>query len=45
MNLWGIDDHGAVLVRPDQHVAWRSQHGVADPAGTLARALSTILSH
>jgi 2,4-dichlorophenol 6-monooxygenase len=44
MDLLGIDDGGAVLVRPDQHVAWRSRHGVADPAGALAGALATILS-
>lgn len=43
IKLLGIDADGAVLVRPDQHVAWRSHRGVADPAGTLARALDRIL--
>lgn len=44
MKLLGIDADGAVLVRPDQHVGWRSQHGVADPAAALARALDVILA-
>jgi 2-polyprenyl-6-methoxyphenol hydroxylase-like FAD-dependent oxidoreductase len=44
MHLLGIDDEGAVLVRPDQHVAWRSPHGVSDTTGALAHALATILS-
>ena len=41
--LLGIDPDGAMLVRPDQHVAWRSPHGVADPAAALARASDRIL--
>jgi 2,4-dichlorophenol 6-monooxygenase len=44
MRLLGIDDDGAVLVRPDQHVAWRSRHGVADAAGALEHALATVLA-
>jgi 2,4-dichlorophenol 6-monooxygenase len=44
MDLLGIDDDGAVLVRPDQHVAWRSPHGAVDANGALARALATVLS-
>jgi len=44
MKLLGIDADGAVLVRPDQHVAWRSQHGVADTAAALDRALDVILA-
>jgi 2,4-dichlorophenol 6-monooxygenase len=44
LRLLGIAAGGAVLVRPDQHVAWRSQHGVADPVGALARVLASILS-
>jgi 2,4-dichlorophenol 6-monooxygenase len=44
MKLLGIDAAGAVLVRPDQHVAWRSRRGVADPAGAVARALGLTLS-
>jgi 2,4-dichlorophenol 6-monooxygenase len=36
----GIENDGALLVRPDQHVAWRSAHGVANPGGALCSALS-----
>ncbi|MCU1691860.1 MAG: aromatic ring hydroxylase [Frankiales bacterium] len=34
---------GAVLVRPDNHVAWRSQEVTPDAAGVLTNALSTVL--
>jgi 2,4-dichlorophenol 6-monooxygenase len=39
-----ISDSGALLVRPDHHVAWRSVNGVADPAAELRRVLKTVLS-
>jgi 2-polyprenyl-6-methoxyphenol hydroxylase-like FAD-dependent oxidoreductase len=39
----GISDAGALLVRPDQHVAWRSARGVADPKHALRRALAGSL--
>lgn len=39
----GISEFGAVLVRPDRVVAWRSAGRVDDPAATLAAALSQIL--
>jgi 2,4-dichlorophenol 6-monooxygenase len=35
---------GAVLVRPDQHVGWRSPGLDADPAATLRSVLGTILA-
>ena len=41
----GIGRDGAVLVRPDRFVAWRSAGGDEDPAGTLAAALSQVLAH
>lgn len=34
---------GAVLVRPDGHVAWRCMDRPADPAGALEQALGEIL--
>jgi 2,4-dichlorophenol 6-monooxygenase len=37
-----LDPAGAILVRPDQHVAWRSGR-VADPSTALARALAVVL--
>ncbi|SHM36324.1 FAD-dependent monooxygenase [Actinacidiphila paucisporea] len=36
---------GAVLVRPDQHVAWRATGAEADAAGALTEALSLVLGH
>jgi 2,4-dichlorophenol 6-monooxygenase len=40
-----ISDAGCLLVRPDQHVAWRSATLTATPEADLARVLSTILGH
>jgi 2-polyprenyl-6-methoxyphenol hydroxylase-like FAD-dependent oxidoreductase len=36
----GIAADGALLVRPDQHVAWRSPNGVEKPAEALREALA-----
>jgi 2,4-dichlorophenol 6-monooxygenase len=44
MTLLGIEADGALLVRPDQHVAWRSRRGSHDPYGALLRALLRIIS-
>ncbi len=41
---YGIEADGAVLVRPDGHVAWRSASGTPDPAATLGRALRQVLA-
>lgn len=38
-----VTDGGCVLVRPDQHVAWRAEEMVADPTAELTRVLSDIL--
>jgi 2-polyprenyl-6-methoxyphenol hydroxylase-like FAD-dependent oxidoreductase len=38
--LLGIGNAGALLVRPDQHVAWRSAQGVPNPGDALCNALS-----
>jgi 2,4-dichlorophenol 6-monooxygenase len=35
---------GAILVRPDRFVAWRSPSAADDPLGELSRALSRILA-
>ncbi|WP_324740429.1 FAD-dependent monooxygenase [Tsuneonella sp. CC-YZS046] len=40
----GLEPGGALLVRPDQHVGWRSSQPVGSPAEALAGALSTILA-
>ena len=34
---YGVDTDGAVLVRPDGHVAWRSRSGASQSAGRFAR--------
>ncbi|MCY3792950.1 MAG: FAD-dependent monooxygenase, partial [Gammaproteobacteria bacterium] len=41
-DLYGMAD-GAVLIRPDGHVAWRSKHIVDDPERELQDALDQIL--
>jgi len=38
-----VRDSGCVLVRPDHHVAWRSDEMVADPQSELRRVLTAIL--
>lgn len=42
-NTREVRDSGIVLVRPDQHVAWRREAIAGDPAGELRRVLKTIL--
>jgi len=39
-----IASDGAVLVRPDRFVAWRSLSGADDPTAELSQALETILT-
>ena len=39
-----IGPEGAILVRPDRFVAWRSLGAAEDPAGELAAALGTVLA-
>ncbi len=41
--LYGIEPDGAVCVRPDGFVAWRSSSAPADPAAALRDALATAL--
>ncbi|MEI2776131.1 MAG: FAD-dependent monooxygenase [Tetrasphaera sp.] len=36
-------DAGAILVRPDRHVAWRAAGAVTDPTGALRDALGAVL--
>ncbi|MCW5738047.1 MAG: hypothetical protein KIS73_28250, partial [Enhydrobacter sp.] len=40
--VYGIGDDGAVLVRPDGHVGWRSASAARDAGRTLGAALSAI---
>jgi 2,4-dichlorophenol 6-monooxygenase len=39
-----VEDSGVLLVRPDQHVGWRSQRISADPLADLRRVLGQILA-
>jgi putative polyketide hydroxylase len=39
----GVTDDGAVLVRPDGFVAWRSEGPSASPETALREALTAIL--
>jgi 2,4-dichlorophenol 6-monooxygenase len=39
----GVDAGGALLVRPDRHVAWRCARPPVDAAGELGRVLRTLL--
>jgi len=41
--MLGIAEDGALLVRPDQHVAWRSAGPASDPDAALRGALARIL--
>ena len=43
MQAYGIDADGAVLVRPDGHVAWRSRSGADNAAGLLRAAMDVVL--
>lgn len=42
-DAYGLEHDGAVLVRPDGHIAWRAAHGPPDGA-TLRGALTRILA-
>ena len=42
--LYGVQADGAVLVRPDGHVAWRSRGSVPDPPAELRQSLERILA-
>ncbi|MFC7340546.1 FAD-dependent oxidoreductase [Saccharopolyspora griseoalba] len=39
-----VEEDGAVLVRPDKHVAWRADRLATDPVATLTDVLTGILS-
>lgn len=41
--LSGIGADGALVVRPDQHVAWRSTAGAADPVGALGDVMAATV--
>jgi hypothetical protein len=42
-DAYEICDEGAVLVRPDGHVAWRSRGASGDPARAIVAAMDGVL--
>jgi hypothetical protein len=40
---YGLDAGGAVLVRPDGHIAWRSTGAAGDPTATLEQVVARVL--
>jgi 2,4-dichlorophenol 6-monooxygenase len=40
----GIGHEGALLVRPDQHVAWRAPGAVAKPVEAIVAVLTRVLA-
>jgi hypothetical protein len=42
LHAYGLASDGAVLVRPDGHVAWRQHAAPHDLQGALAAALATV---
>ncbi|HXF02217.1 MAG TPA: phenol 2-monooxygenase, partial [Arthrobacter sp.] len=42
--LRGVEEDGAVLVRPDKHVGWRSDRLPEDPEAALLNTVSAILN-
>ena len=43
-DLRGVDEDGAVLVRPDKHIGWRCHNLPTSPEAELTTALTRILS-
>jgi 2-polyprenyl-6-methoxyphenol hydroxylase-like FAD-dependent oxidoreductase len=43
-SAYGIDADGAVLVRPDGHIAWRSAGAAADATVTLEQVVARVLA-
>ena len=42
--LYGVQSDGAVLVRPDGHVAWRRDRSAPDPVSEMASVFRRVLS-
>ncbi|HVX78803.1 MAG TPA: FAD-dependent monooxygenase [Bradyrhizobium sp.] len=42
-SVYGVDADGAVLVRPDGYVAWRSRSGASNPQDVLRAAIDRML--
>ncbi|CAO2829426.1 unnamed protein product [Amaranthus hypochondriacus] len=44
-DLCGMSDKGAILVRPDEHIAWRARSEVRYPSYEMDRVFSVVLRH
>jgi len=42
-SVYGVEQDGAVLVRPDGHVAWRVRSCVTNPVETLQEVFTSVL--
>ena len=42
-DLYGVEVGGAVLVRPDGHVAWRSRSSSTEPDALIRTVLRTVV--
>jgi 2-polyprenyl-6-methoxyphenol hydroxylase-like FAD-dependent oxidoreductase len=43
LDVYGIEADGAVLVRPDGHIAWRSHGAAVDATATLEQVVARVL--
>jgi hypothetical protein len=43
-SAYGVDSDGAVLVRADGHIAWRSAGAAADATATLEQVVARVLA-
>jgi len=43
LDAYGIDSNGAVLIRPDGYVAWRSRSGASNPHESLRTVFGRLL--
>ncbi|KAK9675452.1 hypothetical protein RND81_11G007900 [Saponaria officinalis] len=44
-DLCRMNDRGAILVRPDEHIAWRSRSEIHDPITEIERVFAVVLGH
>jgi len=44
-DLCKMNDRGAIIVRPDEHIAWRARSEVHDPIFELERVFSVVLGY
>ncbi|KAH9609765.1 hypothetical protein KSS87_012755 [Heliosperma pusillum] len=40
-----MNDRGAILVRPDEHIAWRARSAISDPMAEMERVFTVVLGN